>query len=950
MAKAPRVAVVVTAYRPGRYIDECLAALSHQSYPDLTVVVVDAAGGDEELARSVGLCAPHARILDGAGLGGYAACANAGARAVGDAPFILFLHDDAVLAPGAVASMVEVAYAANAGVVTPKLVAFDDPRSLITVGWDLDPLFNPAPRGEPGELDQGQLDEVVDVDAASGAAMLVRRDLFDALGGFEEALGLIGEDVDLSVRARLAGARVVSAPHARVRHRGVRTERTRRARRRRQSGTRVVEERVGLDDGERIVRRRRASLLMIETLYAGPIVGALLVLFAIERFAEALWRTATGSPRAGLASLRALRLTRAERDAVRRRRRSLPARARRLGALAQRTWVPAERLVAVQTAAIGAPAAHGAPPRRLARWLPRSPRARWILLAAEVVSLLVVRTAALATAPGGTLLGGIGATTLLGRWVHAQAVPSVLGSGIAPLGSALVGLAGLVLGGDVGLAVRVLVVVAALFGPLAVARLARRELDEVRAALVALGWALGPGIALGVARGSLSLIAAYALAPAILGASLAATQGQRLSPRTAQHARRRLGTVAAVSLAVAPELVVVWVLLVAFEALWWATRRDEYRLRRLGRAIGVAFATALGANLPWVLGLLVVHPGTGVVLHGQVGSSAQTIAAHLFGGGYLVGPAPWLVVGLFLLGLGAFLEGDELAQRARARALVGLSLGALGSLAALGALGASPIEPAYLSLVGALFVLLAAPVGAERLQRVLLRRRLGVAHLGAVLVAAVVAVLGIGAAVSAVVAPASPVALPEGSLALAGGFFSRPEPVLWLEVGPGGPIRGAVLANDVTVAVTRGAQPTFLGQFGPPVTRGYARIAPAVIDALAGRTVELGARLRADGIGEVVVLSQGGGGLAQAVALGIERQVDLRQLLGTPTITIEATSEAPVRVPAASTPAWFVVAELVGGAVLVWSVAGALGGARWPRRRSPRAWVPATGELVEALR
>ena len=51
------------------------------------------------------------------------------------------------------------------------------------------------------------------------ACLLVRADLFRALGGFDPAISFHGDDVDLCWRVHLSGARVVVAPQARVRHR-----------------------------------------------------------------------------------------------------------------------------------------------------------------------------------------------------------------------------------------------------------------------------------------------------------------------------------------------------------------------------------------------------------------------------------------------------------------------------------------------------------------------------------------------------------------------------------------------------------------------------------------------------------------------------------------------------------------------------------------------------------
>ena len=73
---------------------------------------------------------------------------------------------------------------------------------------------------ERGELDQEQHDAVRDVFALPSACMLVRADLFRALGGFDPSISFYGDDVDLCWRAHLSGARVVVVPAARARHHG----------------------------------------------------------------------------------------------------------------------------------------------------------------------------------------------------------------------------------------------------------------------------------------------------------------------------------------------------------------------------------------------------------------------------------------------------------------------------------------------------------------------------------------------------------------------------------------------------------------------------------------------------------------------------------------------------------------------------------------------------------
>ena len=80
------------------------------------------------------------------------------------------------------------------------------------VGLGLDRFGEVDPIVEPGEVDQEQHDAVRDVFVLPSACLLVRADLFRALGGFDPAISFHGDDVDLCWRAHLSGARVVVAP------------------------------------------------------------------------------------------------------------------------------------------------------------------------------------------------------------------------------------------------------------------------------------------------------------------------------------------------------------------------------------------------------------------------------------------------------------------------------------------------------------------------------------------------------------------------------------------------------------------------------------------------------------------------------------------------------------------------------------------------------------------
>jgi len=198
-------------------LDETLASLAGQDYPNLSVLVIDVGADDATLDR-VATVLPEAHLARMPNGTGFADAANKGLEMVEQVAHVLICHDDVVLEADAVQLLLEEAYRSNAGLTCPKFVMWDAPDRLASVGMGADRLGVVHQLVEPGELDQGQHDAAREVFVAPSGAVLVRTDLWRALGGFNPGAGRPGEDLDLCWRAQLAGARVVVAPQARARH------------------------------------------------------------------------------------------------------------------------------------------------------------------------------------------------------------------------------------------------------------------------------------------------------------------------------------------------------------------------------------------------------------------------------------------------------------------------------------------------------------------------------------------------------------------------------------------------------------------------------------------------------------------------------------------------------------------------------------------------------------
>lgn len=132
--------------------------------------------------------------------------------------WVWLLHDDANPEPGALAALLEAAGSHDADVVGPKLREWPSLRRLLEIGVTISGAGRRETGLERGEYDQGQHDTIREVLAVNTAGMLVKRALLEELGGFDDALPVFGNDIDLGWRATRAGHKVVVAPQAVVFH------------------------------------------------------------------------------------------------------------------------------------------------------------------------------------------------------------------------------------------------------------------------------------------------------------------------------------------------------------------------------------------------------------------------------------------------------------------------------------------------------------------------------------------------------------------------------------------------------------------------------------------------------------------------------------------------------------------------------------------------------------
>jgi len=233
------VTAVLVVHNGLAWLGDCLEAISAQARPPDRLVIVDTGSTDQgaetvqrhdRIRQVVG----HVETVSAPGVSTFGEAVGLAAGQIAREPvsstaadpataegcpqWLWLLHDDSAADPDALARLLDAARRSpSVGVAGPKLVTWDDPSRLLQVGLLVTRSGRRVGGPVAGEPDQGQHDRRNDVLGVSTSGMLVRRDVFETLHGFDPAFGQSCGDLDLCWRAQLAGHRVIVVPGARMR-------------------------------------------------------------------------------------------------------------------------------------------------------------------------------------------------------------------------------------------------------------------------------------------------------------------------------------------------------------------------------------------------------------------------------------------------------------------------------------------------------------------------------------------------------------------------------------------------------------------------------------------------------------------------------------------------------------------------------------------------------------
>jgi GT2 family glycosyltransferase len=227
-----KLTIIIPSYNAHEWIQGCLDSIAlHHPSSDYEIIVVDDRSSDDTVAIVRGMF-PDVQLFANEQNVGFGRTVNVGLKAARGA-HILVLNNDTWMHKGALDAMIRFLDAhPDVGIVGPRVLSGDGslqqqcrrriptPAAALLYFTGVAKMFPKNPSVARYLMTAADENATTEVDAVSGACLMVRRAVLDRILGFDPDYYLYGEDMDFCWRAKLAGWKVVYFPGAAVTHFG----------------------------------------------------------------------------------------------------------------------------------------------------------------------------------------------------------------------------------------------------------------------------------------------------------------------------------------------------------------------------------------------------------------------------------------------------------------------------------------------------------------------------------------------------------------------------------------------------------------------------------------------------------------------------------------------------------------------------------------------------------
>lgn len=221
----PKISIIIPNYEHLDDLRKCVeSVISRSTYKNYEIIIVENNSSSKELFdyyEKITAEQDNIKVIKWDGLFNYSEINNYGVREAASGDYILLLNNDTeVITPGWMEEMLMYAQRSDVGAVGAKLYYPDDTIQhagvIIGMGGVAGHQFNRIPRNNIGYM--GRLVYAQNLSAVTAACMIIRRDVWDQVGGLDEGFAVDYNDIDLCLRIRKAGYLIVWTPFAELYH------------------------------------------------------------------------------------------------------------------------------------------------------------------------------------------------------------------------------------------------------------------------------------------------------------------------------------------------------------------------------------------------------------------------------------------------------------------------------------------------------------------------------------------------------------------------------------------------------------------------------------------------------------------------------------------------------------------------------------------------------------
>jgi len=213
-----KVSIIILTWNGIKHVGDCLNSVFNSAYPDYEVIIVDN-GSKDGTPEMISERFPQARLIRNKKNLGFTGGNNQGAEYT-QGEILFLLNDDTKIHPDLIRVLVEeLEDSPQIGIIGPKIYFMDEPDRIWFAGGKIDWHKSDSYHLSKNLTDHQLInDSKKEVDFITGCALMIKREVIEKVGLFDNKLFAFYEDADLCQKAKKAGYKIIYLPFGGVWH------------------------------------------------------------------------------------------------------------------------------------------------------------------------------------------------------------------------------------------------------------------------------------------------------------------------------------------------------------------------------------------------------------------------------------------------------------------------------------------------------------------------------------------------------------------------------------------------------------------------------------------------------------------------------------------------------------------------------------------------------------